>query len=367
MTDQAPEHTIFDELAAGYVLYALEPADEQRFLRHAEQCSRCHQTLTEFQKVAAALADTAPPAEASARLGERIMAVARADLAEQGHPPAPPADSGGRDAGTALDDGTALPGGTASDHDAASDHGTALDEGATTRGEDAPPDDAGAARRPGTPSGAGTAPGDQSAPGDRTASGDQTASGDRTGPDDAIAADQGSAAPAGPAPGRVVPLRRRAGRGTSGRRWQKPAVAAAAAVLIAVGGVWAGLAATSGGRPQPLAACSHPHACQQVTLTSATTDHTAAKVVIDDGVAWMEPSAMRANSADEIYVLWQVTGAPVPLAVGSFDVKAGTTSAIKVGALPAPYHGTHAFAVSLEHGRTIPPRPSTPVAAGKVS
>ena len=144
-------------------------------------------------------------------------------------------------------------------------------------------------------------------------------------------------------------------------------MAAAAAVLIAVGGVWAGLAATSGGRPQPLAACAHPHACQQVTLTSATTHHTAAKVVIDDGVAWMEPSAMRANSADEIYVLWQVTGAPVPLAVGSFDVKAGTTSAIKVGALPAPYHGTHAFAVSLEHGRTIPPRPSTPIAAGKVS
>jgi hypothetical protein len=144
-------------------------------------------------------------------------------------------------------------------------------------------------------------------------------------------------------------------------------VAAAAAVLIAVGGIWAGLAATSGGPPQPLAACAHPHACQQVTLTSATTQQTAAKVVIDDGVAWMEPSAMRANSADEIYVLWQVTGAPVPLAVGSFDVKAGTTSAIKVGALPAPYHGTHAFAVSLEHGRTIPPRPSTPVAAGKVS
>lgn len=165
----------------------------------------------------------------------------------------------------------------------------------------------------------------------------------------------------------MIPLRRSSDRGTSGRRWQKRAVAAAAAVLVAVGGIWAGLAATSGGPPQPLAACTHPHACPQVTLTSATTHQTAAKVVIDDGVAWMEPSAMRANSADEIYVLWQVTGAPVPLAVGSFDVKAGATSPIKIGALPAPYHGTQAFAVSLEQGRTIPPRPSTPVAAGNVS
>jgi hypothetical protein len=104
-----------------------------------------------------------------------------------------------------------------------------------------------------------------------------------------------------------------------------------------------------------------------VTLTSATTHQTAAKVVIDGGVAWMEPSAMRANPTDKIYVLWQLTGAQAPLAVGSFDVKAGASSPIKIGALPAPYHGTQSFAVSLEHGRTIPPRPSTVVAAGKVS
>jgi anti-sigma-K factor RskA len=341
MTEQGPEHTVFDELAAGYVLNALEPADEQRFLRHAEQCPRCQQTLAEFQNVAAALAETAPPAEPRARLGERIMAVARADLAQPGHAPAPPANSGRLDPGTALDNGAAL------DDDTALGDDTATDESATTRSGDELSDDGAAARGPGTPSGAGTAPDD------------------RTGPNDLTAGDQGTTAPAGPTPGQVVPLRRRAGRGAS-RRWQKPAVAAAAAVLIAVGGVWAGLAATSGGSPQPLAACAHPNACPQVTLTSATTKQAAAKVVIDDGVAWMEPSAMRANAADQIYVLWQVTGAPVPLAVGSFDVKAGTTSPIKVGSLRAPYHGTEAFAVSLEHGRTIPPRPSTPVATGKV-
>ena len=54
MTDQVPDHTDFDELAAGHVLHALEHADEQRFLRHAEQCSRCQQTVAEFRAVAAA-------------------------------------------------------------------------------------------------------------------------------------------------------------------------------------------------------------------------------------------------------------------------------------------------------------------------
>ena len=313
MTDQVPDdHTDFDELAAGHVLHALEYEDEQRFLRHAGQCSRCQQTVAEFRAVAATLAQTAPPAEPSARLGERIMAVARADLAEPGRAAAP-AGPGSTDADAALGDGTGL----------------------NSR----------------------TGPGDATGPVDAAALGDAAAPGGGTRPD------QG-AAPGGPTGGRVVPLRR---RGTSGPRWRKPAVAAAAAVLIAVGGIWGGLAATGGAPAQPLAACAQPHACQQVTLTSAATHQTAAKVVIDDGVAWMEPSAMGVNPADEIYVLWQVTGGPVPLAVGSFDVKGGTTSPIKIGALPAPYHGTRAFAVSLEHGRTIPPGPSTPVAVGKVS
>jgi hypothetical protein len=67
---------------------------------------------------------------------------------------------------------------------------------------------------------------------------------------------------------RVIPLRRR-----PGRRWQRPA------------------------------ACAHPHACTQVVLTAAATQRVAAKVIIHDGAAWMEPTALAANPAGEIYVL----------------------------------------------------------------
>jgi hypothetical protein len=158
----------------------------------------------------------------------------------------------------------------------------------------------------------------------------------------------------------VVPLRGR------GHRWRRPAAVAAAAAVIA-GGVWGGLAAAASGPRPPLAACSHPHACMQVALTATATGRTAATVIVHDGVAYMQSSVMPANPAGEIYVLWQITGAHIPLAVGSFDIRAGTRGPIKIGNLAVPYSGTWAFAVSLEHGRTIPARPSKPLALGQVS
>jgi hypothetical protein len=68
-----------------------------------------------------------------------------------------------------------------------------------------------------------------------------------------------------------------------------------------------------------------------------------------------------------VYVLWQITGAHVPLAVGSFDVRSGSRHAIKVGGLATAYRDTWAFAVSLEHGRAIPAQPSHPVALGQAA
>ena len=159
-------------------------------------------------------------------------------------------------------------------------------------------------------------------------------------------------------PVRVIALRRRP-------RSVKVAVAAAAAV-IAAAGIWGGLAATSGPAQPPLTACAQAHHCPVVVLTAAATHRTAAKVIIRDGTAWMEPTAMTANPADEIYVLWQITGAHIPLAVGSFDIRPGQHTPIRIGALAVPFPTTRAFAVSLEHGHAIPPSPSHPVALGQV-
>lgn len=158
----------------------------------------------------------------------------------------------------------------------------------------------------------------------------------------------------------VVPLRR--------RRRRLVQVAAAVAAVIVGGSIWGGLAATSGGSPRfSLADCARAHQCTEVVLTAAATHRPAARVIIRDGVVYMEPTAMSANPADEIYVLWQLTGAHTPLAVGSFDIKPGARVPVRIGGLAAPYRSTWAFAVSLEHGRTIPPKPSHPIALGQVS
>jgi anti-sigma-K factor RskA len=74
---QEHDHAVFDELAAGHVLHALDPEDEQRFLRHAGDCPICPETLAAFSDVAAALAETTPAAEPSPELGARITAETR--------------------------------------------------------------------------------------------------------------------------------------------------------------------------------------------------------------------------------------------------------------------------------------------------
>ena len=151
-------------------------------------------------------------------------------------------------------------------------------------------------------------------------------------------------------------------------RLVRVAAAAAAAVVIVGGGIWGGLAATSGhGAASPLLTeCARSHRCAEVVLTAAATHRAAAKVIVSDGVVYMEPTAMSANPRDEIYVLWQLTGAHTPRAVGSFDIRPGTHGLVRIGDLAAPYRGTWAFAVSLERGRTIPPKPSHPIALGQV-
>jgi hypothetical protein len=70
-----PTHERWDELAAGYALDALEPAEEVELLAHMEQCSTCRDALRDHEYVAAQLAALADdphapsPAWSSIRTG----------------------------------------------------------------------------------------------------------------------------------------------------------------------------------------------------------------------------------------------------------------------------------------------------------
>jgi len=155
------------------------------------------------------------------------------------------------------------------------------------------------------------------------------------------------------------------------RRLVTIASAAAAAVLVAGGAVWGGLAATGGSTTSVAGhsgSCLTHRTCPQVVLTDSRTHATAGQVMIVGQTVWLVPSGLPAdNEARHVYVLWQISGAHVPLAVGSFDVRGHGDTPIRIGKLAVPYHGTIAFAVSLERGRTIPAAPSHLVALGQVS
>lgn len=66
--DAPVNHSDFEELAAGFVLGALEPDEEQTFQRHLEGCAACRTGVRELEEVSASFAYVPPAAEAPASL-----------------------------------------------------------------------------------------------------------------------------------------------------------------------------------------------------------------------------------------------------------------------------------------------------------
>jgi anti-sigma factor RsiW len=92
--DTPMSHSEYEELAAGYVLGALEPDDEHVFQRHLDGCPICEANVRELEAVVGELAYAVPPADppdtvwAGIRREIRSEAV-RPEAAPQAPAPAP--------------------------------------------------------------------------------------------------------------------------------------------------------------------------------------------------------------------------------------------------------------------------------------
>lgn len=84
-TPMPQDHQMFDELAVGHALRALEPEDDEVFAAHLHDCSRCAETVAETSEVMADMATDLPVAEPSEGLRHRL----RAAVAETEQVPAP--------------------------------------------------------------------------------------------------------------------------------------------------------------------------------------------------------------------------------------------------------------------------------------
>lgn len=81
MTVPEPHAEGWDELVAGYVLDALEPADRADVEGHLAGCKRCAERLRWYVPAVDVLAESVPQHAPPERLRERLLATVRADAA----------------------------------------------------------------------------------------------------------------------------------------------------------------------------------------------------------------------------------------------------------------------------------------------
>ncbi len=75
MSDEG--HDLWEALAVGHAMRALEPEDEALLRTHLATCDRCALVLAESRELVGALASAAEPAEPPAALRDRIVAISR--------------------------------------------------------------------------------------------------------------------------------------------------------------------------------------------------------------------------------------------------------------------------------------------------
>jgi anti-sigma-K factor RskA len=95
--DTPMSHSEYEELAAGYVLGALEPDDEHVFQQHLDGCPVCEANVRELEAVVGELAYAAPPVDPPDTLWAGIRREIRPEAARRPViPAAPGAGAGGR-------------------------------------------------------------------------------------------------------------------------------------------------------------------------------------------------------------------------------------------------------------------------------
>lgn len=88
------------ELATGWALHALEPAEEALVAAHLLDCAECARTIAETELVGAVVGLSVPEAIPSPELEQRVLAVT--SMAQAASPPAPMLDLASSTLGSAL-------------------------------------------------------------------------------------------------------------------------------------------------------------------------------------------------------------------------------------------------------------------------
>lgn len=307
-------HEAYEELVVGYALSALEPEEEQEFLRHLGGCARCEQSLARHRQTLAHLAYAVEPATPPPALLEGI----RQRIAAEGAP-----------ASASL-----LP-------------------------------DAG----DGAPAGERTTAGSVELPAERTPVG--PLAGSAASPEaaaDSAAAPAASADPSGPVGAHPTDELARARSRRSRRAVAWTSVAAALALVVGLGG-WNVVLQQDRDRTgrqttrlnQAVQALEKGPA-RTVPLRDVDGAVSVIAVVQPDWSMSLVVDGLTPNDrADSTYVLWAVQGIS-PRALATFDVSSPRLEVLTDVPIPADVRSVpDGFAVTRELGRKAPETPRNPI------
>jgi hypothetical protein len=126
---------------------------------------------------------------------------------------------------------------------------------------------------------------------------------------------------------------------------------AAAVVAITLVIVWV----VPGHKSASIAARCARVNCPVITLTGA--GQSVAAVMVLDNAAYLDPHGLPPTPAGDVYVLWSISQGKAPVGVAALHT-VPTSGPVRAGAFTTPIADVTGFAVTEEHGDSVPATPS---------
>jgi hypothetical protein len=138
------------------------------------------------------------------------------------------------------------------------------------------------------------------------------------------------------------------------RRYAQPWIAgvAAAVVALALVVVWV---VVPGHKSASIAERCAKVNCPIVTLTGA--GQSVAAVMVLDNAAYVDPHGLPPTPAGDVYVLWSISQGKAPVGVAALHT-VPTSGPVRAGAFTTPIADVSGFAITEEHGDSVPATPS---------
>ncbi len=137
-------------------------------------------------------------------------------------------------------------------------------------------------------------------------------------------------------------------------RYAQPWVAGVAAAVVALALVVAWVVAPGHKSASIAQRCAKVN-CPIITLTGA--GQSVAAVMVLDNAAYIDPHGLPPTPAGDVYVLWSISQGKAPVGIAALHT-VPTSGPVRAGTLATPIADVSAFAVTEEHGDSVPATPS---------